>query len=92
MTKLYTKSALNTSNFEYDSRNRTMFGEASTLGFRGPYYLFDDACDYGVWMKSHRTGDLVPFELINTHSEDGDLYSWTLRSSKHNITAVIYND
>lgn len=48
---------------------KVLVAEASDLGYHGPRRIYDDACDVGVAIRSHRTGRLVRFYL---DSEDRD--------------------
>lgn len=53
----------------HDDGTKTLVAEASTLGYHGPRRIYDDACDVGIAVRSHRTGRLVRFYL---DSEDMD--------------------
>lgn len=55
-----------------------MVGEASTLQFR-PERVWDDACDVGVTLVSHRTGREVVYVVEDMARDgEGDLLWWDL--------------
>ena len=58
--------------------------------------VFDDSCDVGFMIESHRTGQRVAFALEKTHYDrDDDITYWEFKSVTPNhlgYTAVIYND
>lgn len=50
--------------------------EASTIQYRGAERLYDDACDVGIAVRSHRTGRVVHFYLRETDVRDDDTLGW----------------
>jgi hypothetical protein len=67
--------------------------EASTLQFRGPYRLYDDACDEGVWVKSV-LGAFMPFVLTEVqHDREGDIQAWLFaHGDDRSVILTIWND
>ena len=94
--KLNIQSALNTRNLHWDRSALTFSEEASTCRFFNSYRLYDDACDEGVWVQSHVTGELKPFNLVNVQRDnDGDVTKWDFefaRFRQPTIRLVIFND
>lgn len=75
--------------------------EASDLGLRGFQPLYDDACDVGIALRSHRTGAVTRWHLAEEHVRDGDITHWTLRPTTESVRQqpqiqhyklTIYND
>lgn len=60
-------SVLSTSSMTYNSKTNTLTCEASDISLT-PGRLYDDACDYGVWVKSHKTKSV---RLSWSHSGQG---------------------
>lgn len=95
MAVINTYRALNTKQFHWDPDSKTFSEEASTVGFTGSCMLFDDACDVGIHLKSHRTGKIEPFYLSKTVKDsEGDIQAWEFASVKSNLgcKVVIFND
>jgi hypothetical protein len=91
MSKLNLSRYLSTRELHYDKATLTFSEEASTCRFPGPYRLYDDAADEGVWVKSHKTGETLPFMLIE-HDKDreGDTRFWRFRCWRDSTTPVLY--
>lgn len=96
MANLNTARALNTNTMHWDYETKTLSAEASTCRYNGCYRLYDDAADFGVWVKSHKTNKLVPFSLQEQEKDaDGDTRFW--RFTGWGIkglvaTLIIFND
>lgn len=81
-----------TRNMSYDSKARQLCAFASDIGFRGMWRLYDDACDFGLWVKSHKTGNLEAFYYDETCKDnDGDVSHWMLKNDKLNMTLILFN-
>jgi hypothetical protein len=56
--------------------------------------VYDDACDEGLTLVSHRTGEEVVMVVQeDTCDDEGDILSWTLRpvDPKHTFRLCVYN-
>lgn len=78
------KTFFSTKQFNYDPATRTFMADMSTLDEGGKKQVFghvySDACDCGMYLVSHRTGEKVPFvldESWNVHG-GGDHHTWRL--------------
>jgi hypothetical protein len=66
-----------------DSRSFTlnhdnMTCEISDLGNADIFRpIYDDACDHGFQIRSHRTGKIVTFYLKYVFRREGDITHWT---------------
>lgn len=84
--------------FSFLKDSRMFVAEASDLGPSFAGRLFDDACDYGMWVRSHKTGKVVSFLLERQgFSPEGDLLYWKFRSwdldpRASGIELRVYND
>lgn len=81
----------------YDAKTRTFSCEASTIGFHRFVQIFDDACDEGVYLESHKTGKIIPFTFTKADMNDGDVCGWWLESystdrSQEKMKLLIIND
>ena len=85
--------------FNYEPTTRTFSTFASDLAsnkFMGA--LYDDACDFGLWMKSEKTGKMVAFLFEDSVADDeGDTMFWTLRSwdlkdEANGLLLKVFND
>lgn len=57
-----------------------MTGEISTLGIGVTFeQVWDDACDEGLTLISHRTGTEVVYAVDHIESREGDILYWDLR-------------
>lgn len=84
----------NTNKFTYNEATKTFVAESSDLCKGNPMYqIFNDACDYGFWMESARTGKLMLFTFEGTDkSPDGEeVYGHRLKSEE-GFYALIIND
>jgi hypothetical protein len=68
--------------------------EASDLGRPVHGQLWDDACDVGFYIESHRTGTKALFALASQERSDGDVVSTTYRSVDlpMEFEVVVFND
>lgn len=82
----------------FDWRDREGAVDASTLAANGDgrawmARMYDDACDVGFVVRSHRTGATRTFflaeELVST--SQGETYAWRFRSAD-GLVAVVFND
>ena len=78
-------------------RNGVMATEASQ--FRPGFVLgrvYDDACDEGLTLVSHKTGREVVFAMYLTHRDrDGDVTRWDLRAvtpGQRGLRLTVFND
>lgn len=87
-------TAYSTNLFSYNKETNTFMAEASTLCKGNPLYqIFNDACDYGFWMESARTGKLMLFlfESTDRSLNENEIYGWRLKSEE-GFNALIIND
>jgi 5,10-methenyltetrahydromethanopterin hydrogenase len=82
------------SKFSYDKETGVLATEASTLQLTRFEQIYDDACDVGISIISHKTGNVETFYLNDTHYVGDDLAHWTLKpvNSKKNLSVIIFND
>lgn len=81
--------------------------EASTLGLRPGHVwerLYDDACDVGLALRSHKTGEVSTWYLCEGETKvdsEGDVQHWILKPTAESVrkhrgldgyTLKIYND
>jgi len=90
---------ISTNMFFYDKELNQFSQEASSLGnalLTGR--LYDDACDQGFVLVSHKTGKEVAFYLESTQFENEELVSWKFHSvsdrvpSGDSYTVRVWND
>lgn len=93
-----------TEQFSYD--NKTFRAEVSDLSRGGHMSIFgmiyNDACDEGLTLVSHKTGKEAKFAVDYIHKDnENDIMWWTLVPTRdtirhlpslRNIRVVIYND
>jgi len=90
--RINTDRFVSTQGMAWMSNERRLVSEASDLGL-DPYRLYDDACDYGLWVKSHHTGKLEPFNYVGPeYDREGDVISWSFSNTSLAIVLVVYND
>lgn len=83
---------LESNSLSYDSTDRTLSGFASDLRFEGIRQMYDDACDVGIWIKSHRTGKIEPFVFVRKQLDsERDVRWWTFANTKLNLILTIWN-
>jgi hypothetical protein len=84
-----------TTAFNWDAANRMFSAEASDLGpsFRFEQ-VYDDACDEGMTLISHRTGQAVTCAVTHVERDrEGDLLYWDLLPLGNKCFRVrIFND
>lgn len=83
--------------FSFDVETRTLSAEASTVGFNGPQQIWNDSVDLGVAIKSHHTGNVLVFSLIQTDRSENEITAWHFEpveiSKRTTIARVtIFND
>lgn len=94
----YLIQVLSTKLFHYDQETRTFCAEISTLEcngyFPGPRQIWDDACDTGFYLESHKTGRKILFVLSETCVEDGFPVEWLYISAdpEFEFELTIFND
>lgn len=92
-----------TRNFTYYTRERCFVAEMSTLDQGGRRSIWErvypDACDIGITLVSHRTGEEVTYVLTETkHTADGNVAHWRLHPVKNSkreaidTLVLIFND
>lgn len=72
----------------------TGVAEASDFGPHGTVWMaqvWSDACDVGFNIRSHKTGSVKLFTLVNEESHEGELVSWVFRS-EDGVEVVVLND
>jgi hypothetical protein len=82
-----------------------LVGEASEMGIRPGHQwerLYDDACDVGIALQSHKTGVTTRWYLLDTERDaEGDITCWKFRPCSESArkspeiaayTLVILND
>jgi len=96
MARISTAYALYSGDMTWNAKTQTLIAEASDINFHAPYQLYDDAADVGVWVRSHRTQKLMPFNLAKiTKDAEGDIQFWTFECwSRGGVLATlkIFND
>ena len=89
-----------TEQFTYhkDDRMLTTFASDLSVG-RLMGHLYDDACDYGFWLRSHKTGKIVACLYKETSVDpENDIRCWELETwDQHGgdasgIKVLIWND
>jgi hypothetical protein len=95
MNNLLTPTRVNGDKFAW-SKNRGVT-EISTLGPDFDFSrVWNDACDEGLTIVSHKTGREIVFAINNTRRDaDNDVVAWELTSVSpkfHGISLVIFND
>lgn len=85
---------LSTASMSYINKERTLVGEASTLGFAGLEKLYPDSTDLGIWVVSHKTGIRKPFRFDKRiMSQDlSDILGWVFYNDHDHLILRIYND
>lgn len=79
----------------YSGKTRTFIVDASDLMGKEPSLVYNDACDGGYTLVSHKTGNEVVVAHKNTIMKDGELVSWIYKSvwpKDANITLEVRND
>lgn len=73
----------------HNARMHELVAEASDLGLRPGHQweqLYDDACDVGIVLRSHRTGMLSRWYLHETKRDaDGDVICWIFHPCSESI-------
>lgn len=103
MSKLSTDQAtFELSSFDYVKETKTLVAEASTIQLNGFMRLYDDACDYGIAIRSHHTGHVARFAVTKINKDrEGDIQSWTLQMTpescranpgREDVVVTIFND
>jgi len=87
--------------FSYDKETRTFVTEASTIqrGNKFMGQLYDDSCDEGFTLLSHKTGAEVMYYYVDTvRDAEGEIIKWTFneaitQNGKNYRTRVsVFND
>lgn len=72
-------------------RAGVLLGEASTLGIRPGHQwerLYDDAVDVGLALRSHRTGVVTRWSLLETVTDSrGEVLGWMFRPTTEAVRA-----
>lgn len=71
--------------------------EASGLGLRIHGRVYDDACDVGFYVKSHKTGERKLFVLDKPVVWDGETVAWVYKSAQSyrdndDLKITVFND
>lgn len=99
---LLTPTPISTSRFTWSPSDRMFVTEESSLGpdFR-PGPVFDDACDIGITLVSHRTGKQIVCALVGEERDrEGELVATVYapvtptgaRDREHPFTVHVLND
>lgn len=70
-------SNYNSSQFTFNRESFMLVSEASDLKLEFKR-IYDDACDEGITIVSHRTGQPVDFVVSHIEWHEGDLQFWDL--------------
>lgn len=90
--RINTDRYVSTRTMGWTINDRVLVTEASDIGV-DPYRLYDDDFGYGLWVKSHTTGHLVPFDYSGPeYDEEGELVSWRFSNTEHKVTLIVLND
>lgn len=93
---ILTPMRVSTRHFIWFGPENKFVAEISDLGLNFKFErVYDDACDEGLTLVSHRTGDEIVFALNEELKDnDGDVIGWTLKpvSKNVNFTITIFND
>jgi len=85
-------NVISTKNMTYNAVRRHLVAEASDVGFYSLALMYDDAADIGVYLKSHKTGNVKPFFFDGRISDGEDTLGWKFKNDKEQISLTIYND
>lgn len=74
----------------FDLTNGILIAEASDLQWAGLMQLYDDACDVGIFIRSHKTGKVEAFHFSTCErTPDGeDIAGWLFKPCNRNLTKV----
>jgi hypothetical protein len=82
-------TTVNTRQLTWDAGRRWFIAEASELP--EPGRVWDDACDVGYRLISHRTGRSVVFALSDTRRDgDGDVQVWVFKPIAGDATMELH--
>ena len=94
-----TGTRISTNQFWYDKESKLFSQEASTLrNYNFLSRLYNDACDTGFVLVSHKTGKEVPFYLADeVKNRDGDVEHWEFAPAvslpaHQDCNVMIFND
>lgn len=81
MSLLPPRMALPLDKFHWDAETRSLTAEASSFGPAREgtpwiYSIYDDACDEGIAIQSHKTHKIAHFWLMETEKGDGEIRAW----------------
>ena len=83
------KTEISTKNLTYDGTHKRFIAEASELP--NPGRIYDDACDVGYRIRSHKTGKTILFANSNIiRDRDGDIQVWIYRSVDRSIPVELH--
>ena len=93
------------SRFHYNKQTRSLIAECSDFGplreafdpitgRKWIHQLYDDACDLGIAIESHKTGRVERFYLDREEVHDGDLVAFHFKplDKTLDVKVVVYND
>jgi hypothetical protein len=92
---ILTPTRVSTSTFHWDADRRMFSAEISDLGREFNFeQVYDDACDEGMTLISHRTGQAVTCAVTHVERDrEGDLLYWDLLPLGNKCFRVrIFND
>lgn len=84
---------VSTDKFTWDRVSKKFIAEISDLG-KGFTLgrVWNDSCDEGLTLISHRTGAELVFVVENEVTRDGDFLYWSLKSTDGRFEMTLFND
>lgn len=86
--------------FNYDHDTNAFTAWASDLGPHMFDRIYDDACDIGLSIVSHKTGAVSTFYVDKEERNDGDIMAWHLKPTEGTVrrhpllkdtTVIVFN-
>ena len=75
---------------QFSLNGKTLVAEASTLQWSRMVRLYDDACDAGIFIRSHKTGKIEAFYHSDTDSDFSgeEIAGWRFKPVNKNLTTI----
>lgn len=84
---------LETAQMDWDPSTYSLSAEASTVRFDAVGPLWMDSDEKGVFVRSHRTGRILPFKLIHRQIDaERDTRYWAFTHPETRCHLTIFND
>lgn len=84
---------LETAQMDWDQNTSEFSCEASTVRFDAVGPLWMDSDERGVFVRSHRTGNILPFKLVHRQLDaERDVRFWLFNNDKIGCGLTIFND